>query len=275
MGLSKNFVNTASEMPRGPKKHLKRLNAPHHWMLDKLSGTFAPKPSAGPHKTRECLPLMILIRNRLNYALSRREVLMILKQELVQVDKKVRTDVTFPAGFMDVVSINETNENFRLLYDVKGRFNIHKIDDNEAKFKLLKVKRVSVGKKGIPYIVTHDGRTIRYPDPEIKVNDTIKYFFEDGKITDIIHFDIGNLCMITGGRNLGRIGTIEKRERHPGSYQIVHVKDALGNKFATRINNIFIIGKGSESLVSMPKNKGIKLSVIEEFKRKSNKKKAN
>merc|ERR1712054_351600 len=250
MGLSKNFVNTASEMPRGPKKHLKRLNAPHHWMLDKLSGTFAPKPSAGPHKTRECLPLMILIRNRLNYALSRREVLMILKQELVQVDKKVRTDVTFPAGFMDVVSINETNENFRLLYDVKGRFNIHKIDDNEAKFKLLKVKRVSVGKKGIPYIVTHDGR-----------------------ITDIIHFDIGNLCMITGGRNLGRIGTIEKRERHPGSYQIVHVKDALGNKFATRINNIFIIGKGSESLVSMPKNKGIKLSVIEEFKRKSNKKK--
>lgn len=25
---------------RGPKKHLKRLNAPHHWMLDKLSGKF-------------------------------------------------------------------------------------------------------------------------------------------------------------------------------------------------------------------------------------------
>jgi hypothetical protein len=23
-----------------PKKHLKRLNAPHHWMLDKLSGIF-------------------------------------------------------------------------------------------------------------------------------------------------------------------------------------------------------------------------------------------
>lgn len=24
----------------GPKKHLKRLNAPKHWMLDKLSGIF-------------------------------------------------------------------------------------------------------------------------------------------------------------------------------------------------------------------------------------------
>lgn len=27
-------------MPRGPKKHLKRLNAPKHWMLDKLGGVF-------------------------------------------------------------------------------------------------------------------------------------------------------------------------------------------------------------------------------------------
>lgn len=27
-------------MARGPKKHLKRLNAPSHWMLDKLNGIF-------------------------------------------------------------------------------------------------------------------------------------------------------------------------------------------------------------------------------------------
>jgi len=32
-------------MPRGPKKHLKRLNAPKHWMLDKLGGIFVrPAP---------------------------------------------------------------------------------------------------------------------------------------------------------------------------------------------------------------------------------------
>jgi small subunit ribosomal protein S4e len=27
-------------MARGPIKHLKRLNAPKHWMLDKLGGTW-------------------------------------------------------------------------------------------------------------------------------------------------------------------------------------------------------------------------------------------
>jgi ribosomal protein S4E len=25
----------------------------------------APKPSQGPHKTRECLPLLLILRNRL------------------------------------------------------------------------------------------------------------------------------------------------------------------------------------------------------------------
>ncbi len=45
--------------------HCCRLNAPSHWMLDKLSGVFAPKPSPGPHKQRECLPLTVLLRNRL------------------------------------------------------------------------------------------------------------------------------------------------------------------------------------------------------------------
>lgn len=30
----------AAAMARGPKKHLKRVAAPKHWMLDKLTGVF-------------------------------------------------------------------------------------------------------------------------------------------------------------------------------------------------------------------------------------------
>ena len=44
------------------------------------------------------------------------------------------------------------------------------------------VKKVLVGNRGVPYIVTHDGRTIRYPDPDIKTNDTVKYDLEQGKV---------------------------------------------------------------------------------------------
>merc|ERR1712072_940027 len=83
-------------MTRGPKKHLKRVNAPRHWMLDKLTGAFAPKPSAGPHKSRDCLPMLLLLRNRLKYALTYREVKLIVIQRLIKVDHQVRTDHLYP-----------------------------------------------------------------------------------------------------------------------------------------------------------------------------------
>ncbi|BES93273.1 ribosomal protein [Nesidiocoris tenuis] len=251
-------------MARGPKRHLKRLNAPKSWMLDKLGGVFAPRPSTGPHKLRECLPLVIFLRNRLKYALTNDEVTKIVMQRHIKVDGKVRTDPNYPAGFMDVITIEKTDEFFRLIYDVKGRYAIHRITEDEAKYKLCKVKKVQTGPKGIPFLVTHDGRTIRYPDPLAKVNDTIQLDIATNKIIDIIRMDSGNLCMITGGRNLGRVGTVVNRERHPGSFDIVHVKDATGHTFATRLNNVFIIGKGSKAYVSIPKGKGIKLSIAEE-----------
>ncbi|XP_047044534.1 40S ribosomal protein S4-like [Lolium rigidum] len=238
-------------------------------MLDKLGGAFAPKPSSGPHKSRECLPMLLIVRNRLKYALSYREVNSILMQRHIMIDGKVRTDKTYPAGFMDVVSIPKTGENFRLLYDTKGRFRLHKIRDEEAKFKLCKVRSVQFGQKGVPSLNTYDGRTIRYPDPLIKANDTIKIELETNKIVDFIKFDVGNFVMVTGGRNTGRVGVIKSREKHQGSFETIHVEDALGHQFATRLANVFTIGKDKKSLVSLPKGKGVKLTIIEEARKRN------
>ncbi|VAH02339.1 unnamed protein product [Triticum turgidum subsp. durum] len=202
-------------MARGLKKHLKRLNAPSHWMLDKLGGAFAPKPSSGPHKARECLPLILILRNRLKYALTYREVQSILMQRHIMVDGKVQ-----------------------------------------------------FGQKGIPYLNTYDGRTIRYPDPLIKANDTIKLDLETNKIVDFIKFDVGNVVMVTGGRNTGRVGVIKNREKHKGTFETIHVEDAQGHQFATRLGNVFTIGKGTKPWVSLPKGKGIKLTIIEEQRKR-------
>ncbi|GET01966.1 40S ribosomal protein S4, X isoform [Rhizophagus clarus] len=225
-------------MARGPRKHLKRLNAPKHWMLDKLTGTYAPRPSPGPHKLRECLPLVIFLRNRLKYALTSKEVQSILMQRLVKVDGKVRTDTTYPAGFMDVITIERNGEHFRLIYDTKGRFTVHRITADEAKYKLA------------------------------KVNDTIRFDLESNKITDFIKFEVGNVAMITGGRNMGRVGVITHRERHIGGFDIVHVKDSVDRQFATRLINVFVIGEGNKPWISLPKGKGVKLTIAEERDRR-------
>ena len=99
------------------------------------------------------------------------------KEGLIKVDNKIRRDPKYPLGIMDVVSIEKTGEHFRLLYDTKGRYQAHKIDEKEAAFKLCKVTKKAMGINKIPYIVTNDGRTIRFPHPDIKKNDSIKVLF--------------------------------------------------------------------------------------------------
>merc|ERR1712187_918605 len=83
----------------------------------------------------------------------------------------------------------------------KGKFVLHKISREESSYKLCRVKKIQRGPKGTPYAVTHDGRTIRYPDPDVKPNDTVRIDLESGKILDHLKFDIGNTVMINGGNN--------------------------------------------------------------------------
>lgn len=62
-------------------------------------------------------------------------------------------------------------------------------------YKLCRIKRQEVGPKGIPYVTTSDGRTVRYPDPLVKVNDTVMVDIASGKIKDFIKFDTGEFVI--------------------------------------------------------------------------------
>jgi ribosomal protein S4E len=273
-------------MGRGPRKHLKRLAAPRRWFLSKLGGIWAPRPSTGPHKLRESLPISLILRDKLKYALTRREVVMIVMRRHVAVDSRVRTDINFPTGFQDVITIPKTGDAFRVLYDVKGRFVLQAIEKeekgekkNESSWKLARVQKLAVGSKAsvgrnpfakgqlasIPYVVTHDGRTIRYIDPIVKVNDVVKVDLKSGKVIGHLKFEVGGLAMITRGANTGRVGEVTRIEKHPGSYEIVHLRDKKGAAFATRVANVFMIGEaGKGPAITLPKGRGIQLSIQEE-----------
>lgn len=80
---------------------MKRMAAPSRWMLDKLTGRYAVRPSTGPHKLRECIPLAVLLKNRLKFAFNGTDVMKIVKDKegMIKVDGKVRRDTKFPLGF--------------------------------------------------------------------------------------------------------------------------------------------------------------------------------
>jgi len=257
-------------MARGPKKHLKRIRTPKSWMLDKLTGVYAPRPRTGPHKLRECLPLQLVLRNRLKYALTGRECDVILgeKDNAVKIDNKIRRDKKYPVGLMDVVSIPKCGDYFRMLYDVKGRFTLVKLKEKEAGFKLCKIKRRTMGPNKIPYVVTHDARMIRFPNPDISAFDTVKLNLNTNQIEEVLKLEVGKNVLVTGGANRGRVGTIVNRTWLQGAFDMIAVKDKVGNSFNTRIDNCFVIGDKEKSLISLPRDQGLKKHIIDEQEQK-------
>merc|ERR1712224_4242 len=253
-----------SLMARGPKKHLKRLHAPYHWMSKKLGGIFAAKPSVGPHNKKECIPIILLLRDRLKYALNGREVKSILMQRLVKIDGKVRTDSTYPVGFQDILSVDRTDEHFRMLIDPKGRFVLHNIAYNEAHYKLCKIKKVVQSSGGIPIAVSHDARSLRFPDLMVKANDTVVLDISSNTIMETIKFETKNLAIVTHGHSAGRIGLVISLDKHTGAHTIVIIRDAIGRNLMTRKENVFVLGTGDQPKISLLKSKGVRWTILQE-----------
>lgn len=80
----------------------------------------------------------------------------------------------------------------------------------------------------------------------------------------MIKFVNGCSVYIMKGNNIGRIGILQSMEKHPGSFEIAHVKDSKGHLFATRMGNIMVIGDCKEPAISIPKGDGLRSTLIEE-----------
>jgi len=65
-----------------------------------------------------------------------------------------------------------------------------------------------MGANKVPYIVTHDGRTLRYPHPDIKKNDTVKLNLDTFEVDGLIKLENGASVSVTGGNNIGRVGIL-------------------------------------------------------------------
>lgn len=260
-------------MARGPKKHLKRIRAPKSWLMDKMGGNFAVRPSQGPHRLRQSIPLQVFLRDKIKVAMNGREANMILhqKQGMVYIDKKVRRDTKYPLGLMDVIEIPQMATAWRCLYDVKGRFTFVRLKKAESNYKLCRIVKKQMGANKIAYLVTHDARTIRFADPSIAVNDTVKYDLEKRQITEVYKFEVDNVAYVSDGNNKGRAGVITHITKLDGNHDIITLKDTSGHIFTTRIEYIFVIGKGHEPAISLPKHSGVVLSILEEAEmRKAN-----
>ncbi|AEH23859.1 30S ribosomal protein S4e [Pyrococcus yayanosii] len=245
---------------KGPKRHLKRLAAPTSWYIERKAYKWAVRPRPGPHSMKTSIPLLYIVRDYLGYAKTAREARKILNEGKILVDGKVRKDYKFPVGIMDVVSIPETGEHYRVLPNRIGKLILHPISEEEAKIKPFRIRNKRMVKGGNLQLNLHDGSNhlIRLSSltDETKdryhTSDTLIMRVPEREIIEVLPFEVGAYVFVTQGKNVARKGRIVEIRHFPmGWPDVVTIEDEEGELFDTLKEYAFVVGKDSPR-ISLP-----------------------
>lgn len=245
---------------KGGKSHLKRLPAPALWPIHRKEFKWVVRPRPGPHNMNQCLPLLLIVRDMLKLAKTRREAKIMLSEGRVKVDGQVRRDDDYPVGLMDVLEIPLLKKAYRVLPVPKKGLILHPILSDEWEYKLCQIVNKTSVKGGHLQLNLNDGRNIllKVADPQNPVEDvyetrgTLKIQLPNAEISDHLNLEEGVLAVITGGKNIGRWGEVVTIERMEGPHlPTITLKEEGGDHFKTVLNKVFTIGKGMP-WISMP-----------------------
>ena len=249
-------------MPSGGHRHLKRLNAPDSWGLEKSGGKFAVRPLPGAHSKQLSIPLKYIIARFLKVAKTSKEVRYILKSNMVQVNNKDITIQKATAGLFDVITIKKTNQHYRLIFNINRRFKVHKITSDESKYRITKVMNKETV-NGIPYTRTLDGYNFKFVDPAVNIGDTVKIDIGSNKVIEYLRFETGHIAFVFSGSNRGRVGSIKRIEKLKNGSSFVYLEDANGKSFTVLDSKVMVIGNKESLWITLDEDQGKKLDVFE------------
>lgn len=240
----------------GRKNHLTTLAAPKSWLIERKGNKWTIKPSAGPHKITESMPLALILKQIIGCADTTKEAKRVVKEGKILVDKKMIKDYRFPVGLMDVLEIPLLKEAYRVLYDKKGRLFLYRItNQDEMNMKPCKIigKTIISGNK--TQVNLYDGRN-RVLDGKEKysVGDTLVIDIVKNQIKDHLRFDKGAVIYLVGGKHAGSIGILEDVHKFQGSQPDKIILKIEDNKIETLKDYAFVIGKDNP-VISLPDKK--------------------
>jgi small subunit ribosomal protein S4e len=223
---------------------MKRLAAPRKWAIPRKTDLWVVKSSPGPHGVSDSLPLMLVLRDRLEICDNASEARYIIGQREILVDGQITTNYKHPVGFMDVISIPKLKEHYRVMLDNRGKLQLISIPEEESRWKLLRIENKTTVKGGKTQLNLHDGRNILVPKNQYKVCDVLKMELATKKILGVYPFDKGYLAMFIGGKHIGRMAKItgKKKTRSPMPNLVVF------EDFSTEQDYVFVVGKEASEI---------------------------
>jgi len=231
--------------------HITRFEAPFFLPISKKEYKWTVRPSPGPYKLEESIPLAIFLRDYINVATTLREARRIIAERKVFVDGRVRTDYKFPIGRMAVVSIPSIHEYYRIIpHPVKYLWYM-KITSDEAKYKYVRIINKTTVKGGLLQLNLEDGRNILIPKEKFSEYNlptltTLKIELPTQNILDIFPLKEGAYSIIIGGKNVGVHGVIKSiqyAKYKVKKYSIVTIETEDKKIYQTNLINVMSIGR--------------------------------
>ena len=200
-------------------KHQKRLSVPNSWPVERKTDTFTVKADAGPHGEAG-VPLLIILRDVLGYADSRKEARYALNEDNVRINGKPVSDEERPVGMFDILAFVEREEYYRVFPGEGGRLSLTAIDEESAQSKLGKIAEKRNVPGGDVQLTLHDGQTLLVDeDTDYDGGDSLVVANDDNEIVAHFEYEEGALVTAVAGAHAGDIGRIESIQVTPSSAQ--------------------------------------------------------
>lgn len=219
------------------KNHLKRLATPKTWNINKKLTRFITRPKPGAHPLSLSQPISIFLKDA-KLVRTTKEAKKLLYNHVVLVDGRRVKDSRFPVGIMDVVSIPSTKQNYRIVFNPKGKLDAIEIDAKENNVKISKITGKSMIKGGKTQLNLSDSRNIIVEKDNYKVGDCLLIEVPSQKIKEHLKLEKGSFVILTSGKHIASRGNIEESEKDSITYKSEH-----GNVRKTMKEYALVVGK--------------------------------
>jgi small subunit ribosomal protein S4e len=187
----------------------KRSASPAFWQISRKDKRFVVRTAPGPHPKSYSYPLLVVLRDILELAKTRREALSILNEGKVTVDGRVVKSEAFPIGLMDVIDFPTVGKSYRMV-PRRGRLIPVEIEQKEKELKLCYVKSKKTVKGSKLGYGLHDGRVI-FPEAEVDIEpgDACIIKVPTQEFQASFRLSKESLALLIRGEKSGEVATVE------------------------------------------------------------------
>ena len=225
---------------KGKSRHMKGLNSPKYFDINRKERAYVTKPNPGRHMLESSITLKLLAE-KLELGSKNTEAERIIKNGNILVNNKVVKEPKYPVGLNDTIEILNEKRYYRIGISRLGQVSITKLEKTDYDSKLYKVVGKYKTDSNKIMLRLHDGGIINGSN-DVNVNDSL-ILDSKMKMAKVLKLQVGSECAVIDGVHVGASGKIKQLTKGTmHKTQSVLIEQNEGKAFETLVKNIMVTG---------------------------------